>query len=273
MPHDPQTIFLPADPSQGLPARVVPWITVHPYQPPDEASNNPAGPVESDGYPNDWIALQFPPAPGAAQSAPSPQPAFANPTISDRPEHARDPVPSAPNDWFVPAQHGDGYPNDWIGLPATPSTPQLAPSPQPSSPSPAISNRPAPRPDPFTDYWSRIPANHLTQFAWHPPIFPDSLGRYPSAVPAPAPVDMSPLAGTACSEAWRICSRRPLVRLRAACWDPCCNPRRSVSVYRTSACSARSCRASATTRYHFSMVSRNARLRRRHRSARQAPDL
>jgi hypothetical protein len=195
MPRDPQTIFLPADPSQGLPARVVPWITVHPYQPPDEASNNPAGPVESDGYPNDWIALPSPAAPGAAQPAPSPQPAFANPTISDRPELARDPVPSAPNDWFVPAPYGDGHPNDWIGLPATPNTPQLAPSPQPSSPSPAISNRPAPRPDPFTDYWSRIPANHLTQFAWHPPIFPDSLGRYPSAVPAPAPVDMSPLAG------------------------------------------------------------------------------
>jgi hypothetical protein len=89
-----------------------------------------------------------------------------------------------PDDW-VPVPGGDGYPDDWIALPSpAPSTPQPARSPQPISASPTVSNRPAPPLDPFSDYWSRIPASSLTQFAWKPPIFPDSLGRYPLAAPA-----------------------------------------------------------------------------------------
>jgi hypothetical protein len=82
---------------------------------------------------------------------------------------------------------GDGYPDDWIALaaPATPRMAQPAPGPQPSAPNPDIANRPGPLPDPFTAYWSQIPASHLRAVAWDPPIFPNALGQYPRPTPAP----------------------------------------------------------------------------------------
>jgi hypothetical protein len=106
-----------------------------------------------------------------------------------------------PDDWIVPGNartdpHPD-YPDDWITLPPSiaPGTVQPAPSPQPSAPNPTISNRPAARPDPLAAFWARIPASYLTQFAWHPPIFPDSLGRYPLAPPPPRDLPPFPRVG------------------------------------------------------------------------------
>jgi hypothetical protein len=78
------------------------------------------------------------------------------------------PAPSPtghPNDWITPwsAETDASFPDDWIypdnrNLPtpaAAPSTVPLAPSPQPNAANPAISNRPAPPPDPLAAYWDR----------------------------------------------------------------------------------------------------------------------
>jgi hypothetical protein len=93
--------------------------------------------------------------------------------------------------------NNSAYPdNEWLSLdnwsapsPAIASgTAPPAPGPQPN---PGFLNQPSVPSEPFADDWSRIPASHLTQFAWHPPIFPDSMGWYSLA--APAPREMRPL--------------------------------------------------------------------------------
>jgi hypothetical protein len=94
-----------------------------------------------------------------------------------------------PDDWYVPsgARADTSYPDDWyVPAPAaTPSPSQPAPGPQPDAASPGISNRSVQRPDPLADYWSRIPASRAGAMAWHPPIFLDSPGQFPSTPPAP----------------------------------------------------------------------------------------
>jgi hypothetical protein len=136
------------------------------------------------------------------------------------PRQAANPI-DYPNDWFVPgsAQTDTPHPDDWIypdgrNAPAPATTP-AAPSPQ-SIANPAISNRAAPPPDPLAAYWSLIPASRAGAMAWHPPIFlppnplspenipasawvtpppifPNSVGQFPST--AKAPPDLPPDVG------------------------------------------------------------------------------
>jgi hypothetical protein len=113
------------------------------------------------------------------------------------------------DDWFVPGQSPGRiapwtpqtdhlFPDDWFSPDnrnapkpaAASSTAPPQPSPQPNAINPALSNRRAPRPDPFAAYWALIPASRLTAVAWAPPILPNSLGQYP--LPAPAPTNISP---------------------------------------------------------------------------------
>jgi hypothetical protein len=164
MPFDPNSPFGPADLSQWWRSLTLPRVQSN--APPNGTSGNPGG---ADGI-DDW----FVPAP------------VPNPT-------------GHPNDWIAPwsAETDASYPDDWIypnssNLPAPGTTPP-APSPQPSVANPAISNRPAPRPDPFGAYWALIPASRVGAMAWHPPIFPNSLGQFP--LPAPAPRDVWPTVG------------------------------------------------------------------------------
>jgi hypothetical protein len=89
-----------------------------------------------------------------------------------------------PNDWFVPAS--DGYPDDWfVPTSAAPGATQPALDPQAGTANPALTTRPAPRPDPLADFWSRVPASRVGAMAWHPPIFLNSPGQSPLAAPAP----------------------------------------------------------------------------------------
>jgi hypothetical protein len=60
-----------------------------------------------------------------------------------------------PDDWFVPPS--SAVPNTWPGV------------------------QPAPPPDPWAAFWSRIPASRSGAMAWHPPIF---LGDPPTPPPA-----------------------------------------------------------------------------------------
>ena len=86
------------------------------------------------------------------------------------------------DDWFVPA--ADGYPDDWF-IPAPLATPgQSGPGAQSNATVPPVSNPPAVRPDPSAAYWSLIPASRAGAFAWHPPIFLNSAGQFPSPAPA-----------------------------------------------------------------------------------------
>jgi hypothetical protein len=97
------------------------------------------------------------------------------------------------DDWFVPGQSPGRiapwtpqtdhlFPDDWISpdnwnAPRPPTAPRTAlppPSPQPNATNPAISNRPAPPPDPFAAYWAVIPASRAGALAWQPPFFPSS---------------------------------------------------------------------------------------------------
>src|ERR1700720_3517692 len=165
MPFDPNSPFGPADLSQWWRSLTLPRVQSN--APPNGTSGNPAG---ADGI-DDW----FVPAP------------VPNPT-------------GHPNDWIAPgsAETDASYPDDWIypnspNTPTAPGTTPPAPSPQPSVANPAISNRPAPPPDPFAAYWALIPASRVGAMAWHPPIFPNSLGQFP--LPAPAPRDVWPTVG------------------------------------------------------------------------------
>jgi hypothetical protein len=116
------------------------------------------------------------------------------------------------DDWFVPGQSRGRiapwtpqtdhlFPDDWMSpdswnaptLPAAPSTALPPPSPQPNAANPAVSNRPAPPPDPFAAYWALIPASRLTAVAWAPPIFPSSNPLSLQNVQAPAWVTPPPL--------------------------------------------------------------------------------
>ncbi len=89
--------------------------------------------------------------------------------------------------------------NDWSAtaplIPLMPSARSVAPAAFGSGP------QPSPASDPFTAYWSQVPADSLRAFAWMPPIFPDALGRVQvgsplSAPPASAPVPTGGLFGT-----------------------------------------------------------------------------
>jgi len=156
MPFDPNFPFVPADPSQWWRTRALPRIIVQPNAPPNAASGNPAG---LDGI-DDWLS------PG---QAPSPT--------------------DLPNDWILPGTAGTdaSYPDDWIYPDNRNALAPPAPSPQPGA-IPAISNRPAPPPDPFAAYWSLIPASRVGALAWAAPIFPNSFGQFPSTTPAPPPL-------------------------------------------------------------------------------------
>ncbi len=170
MPFDPDFPFAPADPWQWWRTLTLPRIIVQPNAPANGASGNPAG---SDGI-DDWIV------PGQA------------PSRTDYPD-----------DWIVPGRAGTdaSYPDDWIypdnrNAPtpaAAPSTAPPAPSPQPNAANPAISNRPAPPPDPFAAYWSLIPASRVGAMAWAPPIFPNSFGQFLLTAPAPVPLNVPPI--------------------------------------------------------------------------------
>jgi hypothetical protein len=101
-----------------------------------------------------------------------------------------------PDDWYVPtaARADTSYPDDWyVPTPAaSPVTAQSVPDAQLAAANPSIRNQATPRPDPFAAYWSLIPASRAGATAWHPPIFPNSLGRFPLTAPAPAsapPID------------------------------------------------------------------------------------
>jgi hypothetical protein len=109
-----------------------------------------------------------------------------------------DPEDGGPDDWFVPASDGypddwfvpasDGYPDDWfVPASAAPGTAKPAPDPQLGTANPALATRPAPRPDPLADYWSRVPASRVGAMAWHPPIFLNSPGQSPLAASLNAP--------------------------------------------------------------------------------------
>jgi hypothetical protein len=92
------------------------------------------------------------------------------------------------DDWFVPgsAQPAASYPDDWIypgnwnaPSPATASSAAPpAPSLKPNATNPATSDRPAPPADPFTAFWSLVPASRAGAMAWHPPIFPTRSGSF-----------------------------------------------------------------------------------------------
>jgi hypothetical protein len=107
-----------------------------------------------------------------------------------------------PNDWIAPwsAETDASYPDDWIypdhrNLPtlAAPSTPPPAPSPQSDTANPAVSNRPAPPPDPLAAYWALIPASRAGAMAWHPPIFLPPNPFSPENIPASARVTPLPI--------------------------------------------------------------------------------
>ena len=112
-------------------------------------------------------------------------PTGALPRIIVRPEPPNAP-PENPagvdgiDDWFVPT--ADGYPDDWF-VPAPLATPvpgQSGPGAQSNAAVPPVSNPPVVRPDPSAAYWSLIPASRAGALAWHPPIFPNSAGQFPS---------------------------------------------------------------------------------------------
>jgi hypothetical protein len=96
-----------------------------------------------------------------------------------------------PNDWFVPqpsapsACGGDSLPDDWfVPQPsALLSAAQAPPGPQSSALNPVAPNPPATPRDLFEPYWSLIPASRVGAFAWHPPIFLNSDGRFPPPAP------------------------------------------------------------------------------------------
>jgi hypothetical protein len=121
----------------------------------------PFDPTSDDGYPDDW----FVPGQSPGRTAP----------WSPGTDHF------FPDDWIYPDNRNAPTPA------AAPSSAPPAPSLQPNAVSPAIPDRPAPRPDPFAAYWAMIPASRLTAVAWAPPIFPDAFGRFPLLPPAPAP--------------------------------------------------------------------------------------
>jgi hypothetical protein len=81
----------------------------------------------------------------------------------------------------VPAS--DGHPDDWfVPAPAAPAMAQPALSPPPGTADPALTTRPAPRPDPLAAFSSLIPAS---KWVTPPPIFPDAFGRFPLPPAAP----------------------------------------------------------------------------------------
>jgi hypothetical protein len=121
----------------------------------------PFDPTSDDGYPDDW----FVPGQSPGRTAP----------WSPGTDHF------FPDDWIYPDNRNAPTPA------AAPSSAPPAPSLQPNAVSPAIPDRPAPRPDPFAAYWAMIPASRLTAVAWAPPIFPDAFERFPLLPPAPAP--------------------------------------------------------------------------------------
>jgi hypothetical protein len=116
-------------------------------------------------------------------------------------------------DWFVPGQSPGRiapwtpqtdhfFPDDWISpdnwnVPTPPAAPSTAlpppPSPQPNATNPAISNRPAPPPDPFAAYWALIPASRAGAMAWQPPFFPSSNPLSLQNIPASPWVTPPPL--------------------------------------------------------------------------------
>jgi hypothetical protein len=160
MPFDPNFPFMPGDPAHWWRTRALPRIIVQPNAPPNAASGNPAG---SDGI-DDW----FVPGQSPGRIAP----------WSPGTDHF------FPDDWIYPDNRN--APNSA----AAPSPAPPTPSPQPDAANPAISNRPAPPPDPFAAYWSLIPASRVGALAWAPPIFPNSFGQFPSTTPAPPPLSL-----------------------------------------------------------------------------------
>ncbi len=225
MPIDPDSPFAPADPSQGWQIRALPRIIVHPKPPP----NAP----DPDGI-DDW----FVPAQAPSTDVQN------NPSAPWTPETDA----SYPDDWI--------YPDTWnASTPAaTPRPAPPSPSSQPNAPNPAISNRPAPLPDPYAAYWSRIPASRLTAPAWAPPVFPssnpfspqsaaaspwltppplspDPLGPVPSSTLAPGPAGYGMLGGipkmlteqAAANDPWQIAANGILggiPKMLAASNDP-----------------------------------------------------
>jgi hypothetical protein len=81
-----------------------------------------------------------------------------------------DPAPDVPGAAF------DDGPDDWF-VPPPYATPNAWPGGQPAG----GLNPPAPPPDPWAAFWSRIPASRAGAMAWHPPIF---LGDPPALPPA-----------------------------------------------------------------------------------------
>jgi hypothetical protein len=138
MAIDPQSPFMPADPSWWWQTRALPRIVVHP-KPPNAASDGSAG----AGGIDDWFVPGQ--APGAADG---------------------------PDDWFVPtAARADTYPDDWF-VPVPAATQNAGPPPpnaQSSLGNPIQSASGAP--DPLAAHWPLIPASRAGAMAWQPPIF------------------------------------------------------------------------------------------------------
>jgi hypothetical protein len=156
MPFDPDSPFVPADPSQWWRTRTLPRIIVQPNAPANGASGNPGQATRTTDYPDDWFV------PGS--------------TPSDA---------SYPDDWIYPDNRN-------VPAPAAGSA-SPAPSPQQNAAAPAISNRPAAPPDPFAAYWSLVPASRAGAMAWHPPIFLSPDPSSPTNIPASAWIAPSPI--------------------------------------------------------------------------------
>jgi hypothetical protein len=135
MPFDPETAFVPADPSEWMRIRALPHIVVRPKSPPDASP--------PDGI-DDWFV------PGQASDGPDDW-FLPGSTRTDA---------SYPNDWFVPPPS------------VAPSTGQLSSGAQPNTANSGGSYPAAAPPDPFLAYWSLIPASRVGAMAWDPPNLP-----------------------------------------------------------------------------------------------------
>jgi hypothetical protein len=128
--------------------------------------------------------------------------AGALPRIVVHPKPPIAPAADGIDDWLVSGRASDG-PDDWFVPPsaATASTGQLAPGAQTTAVNSWSPNPPAPLLDPFTAYWSLIPASRVGAMAWDPAIFPGNApnnsvtSAWPAAPSRPAGIPNIPAGG------------------------------------------------------------------------------
>jgi hypothetical protein len=128
--------------------------------------------------------------------------AGALPRIVVHPKPPTVPAADGIDDWLVPGRASDG-PDDWFVPPsaATASTGQLAPGAQTTAVNSWSPSPPAPLLDPFTAYWSLIPASRVGAMACDPAIFPGNspnnsvTSAWPAAPSRPAGIPNIPAGG------------------------------------------------------------------------------